>query len=86
MTLPTSGPLTLSDIQTEFGGSAPTSLNEYYAGGSYVAPGVTGTYGPVPSSGTISIKNFYGTAYAPIPPIGLADLNLRTYALGSVIS
>lgn len=62
MTLPTSGPLTLSDIQTEFGGSNPISLSEYYAGGTYVPAGTSGTYGAVPSSGAISIRNFYGTS------------------------
>lgn len=62
MTLPTSGPLSLADIQTEFGGSNPISLSEYYAGGGLVPSGTTGTYGAVPSSGTISIRNFYGTS------------------------
>lgn len=62
MTLPTSGPLSLSDIQGEFGGSNPISLNEYYAGGGLVPAGTTGTNGAVPSSGTISISNFYGTS------------------------
>lgn len=61
MALPSSGPLTLNDIQTEFGGSNPISLSEYYAGGAYVPSGTTGTYGAVPSSGTIGIRNFYGT-------------------------
>jgi hypothetical protein len=61
MTLPSSGPLTLADIQTEFGGANPISLSEYYAGGTYVPAGTSGTYGAVPSSGTISIRNFYGT-------------------------
>jgi len=65
MTLPTSGPLSLADIQTEFGGSNPISLSEYYAGGAYVPAGTTGTNGPVPSSGTISISNFYGTSNIP---------------------
>ena len=65
MALPTSGPLSLSDIQGEFGGSNPISLSEYYAGGGLVAPGTTGTYGAVPSSGTISIQNFYGTSNTP---------------------
>lgn len=65
MTLPSSGPLSLADIQTEFGGSNPASLNEYYAGGSYVPAGTSGTYGAVPSSGTISIQNFYGTSGVP---------------------
>jgi hypothetical protein len=62
MTLPTSGPLSLSNIQTEFGGSNPISLSEYYAGGAYVPAGTSGTNGPVPSSGAISISNFYGTS------------------------
>jgi len=64
MTLPTSGALTLADIQTEFGGSNPIGLSEYYAGGAYVPAGTSGTYGAVPSSGTISIQNFYGTQAA----------------------
>lgn len=62
MTLPSSGPLSLTDIQAEFGGSNPISLSEYYAGGAYVPAGTSGTNGPVPSSGTISISNFYGTS------------------------
>lgn len=62
MPLPSSGPLSLNDIQTEFGGTNPISINEYYAGGSFVPAGTSGTNGPVPSSGTISISNFYGTS------------------------
>ena len=67
MALPSSGPLTLANIQTEFGGSNPISLNEYYAGGANVPAGTTGTYGAVPSSGTISIRNFYGTSNTTFP-------------------
>jgi len=62
MPLPASGPLSLNDIQGEFGGSNPISLSEYYAGGGLVPSGTSGTYGAVPSSGTISIQNFYGTS------------------------
>jgi len=65
MALPSSGPLSLSDIQGEFGGSNPISLSEYYAGGGLVPSGTSGTYGAVPSSGTISIQNFYGTSNTP---------------------
>ena len=65
MALPSSGPLTFADIQTEFGGSNPISLSEYYAGGGLVPAGTTGTYGAVPSSGQISVQNFYGTSNAP---------------------
>jgi hypothetical protein len=62
MAIPSSGPLSLTTIQTEFGGTNPIGLSEYYAGGGLVPAGTTGTYGAVPSSGTISIQNFYGTA------------------------
>ena len=67
MAIPSSGPLAMTAIQTEFGGSNPISLSEYYAGGSYVGSGTSGTYGAVPSSGTISIQNFYGTSAGPVP-------------------
>lgn len=77
MALPTSGTLTLADIQTEFGGSNPISLSEYYAGGSYVPAGASGTNGAVPSSGTISISNFYGTS---------AVLDVQTVTIGLYIS
>ena len=67
MALPTSGALTLDNIQTEFGGTNPIGLNEYYAGGGLVPAGTSGTYGAVPSSGALSVQNFYGTtAFTPI--------------------
>ena len=50
MALPASGALTLNDIQTEFGGSNPIGINEYYAGGGLVPSGTSGTHGAVPSS------------------------------------
>ena len=58
MTLQSSGAISLSDIQTEFGGSNPISLSEYYSGGVYVASGT----GSIPSSGLISLNQFYGTS------------------------
>jgi hypothetical protein len=80
MALPTSGPLSLTDIQTEFGGSNPIGINEYYAGGGLVPPGTSGTNGPVPSSGTISINNFYGTEqFVPTALFGGgSDFSVRT--------
>ena len=62
MTLQTSGAISLSQVQTEFGGSNPISLSEYYAGGTYVPSGTSGANGAVPSSGTISMSKFYGTS------------------------
>lgn len=74
MALPSSGSISLLDIQTEFGGSAPIGINEYYAGGAYVPSGTTGTYGAVPSSGQISLSNFYGTSAAPPLSVTAGDV------------
>lgn len=60
MPLQTSGSISLADIQTEFGGASPTSISEYYKGGTYVPN--TATNASVPTSGAISIGNFYGAA------------------------
>jgi len=73
MPLPTSGALSMNAIAGEFGGSTPHSLSEYYAGGGLVLSGTSGTYGAVPSSGTISIQQFYGTANAT--PLGTYTTN-----------
>jgi len=51
MALQTSGPISLDDIQTEFGGSNPISLSEYYSAAS-----------GIPASGTISLSQFYGAS------------------------
>jgi len=53
MALQSSGAIKLSEIQTEFGGSNPISLSEYYAADV-----------GVPGSGEISIADFYGTSSA----------------------
>lgn len=66
MAIPSSGAISLTTVQTEFGGSNPISLSEYYAGGAYVPAGTSGTYGAVPSSGAISLRNFYGTTAVTI--------------------
>lgn len=78
MALATSGTLTLANIQTEFGGSNPIGLNEYYAGGGLVPSGTSGTYGAVPSTGQITLQNFYGTT--AFTPLYVEDVfNVTTY-------
>src|SRR5210317_557329 len=54
----------LSDIQTEFGGSNPISLSEYYSGGPLVPSGSPAPNGPIPSSGQIAIGQFRGALKA----------------------
>lgn len=58
MALQSSGAISLANIQTEFGGSNPISMNEYYRGGGLVPSAVTA----VPASGTIDMADFYGTS------------------------
>ena len=58
MTLPSSGTITIAQIQTEFGGSNPASLSEYYRNGAYVPD--TSANSSIPTSGTITMANFYG--------------------------
>ena len=67
MALPAAyNPISLGQIQTEFCGSNPIALaGEYYRGGAYVTQNNTN----VPTSGTISLSNFYGATRAYIVAI-----------------
>ena len=67
MALQSSGAISLADIQTEFGGSNPIGINEYYGKDT------------LPSSGTISMNQFYGTS--DYSPDGLTAANAGTSAL-----
>tara|TARA_B100000161_G_scaffold87043_1_gene60880 strand:+ start:117 stop:770 length:654 start_codon:yes stop_codon:yes gene_type:complete len=60
MAVPT-GTAKFSEIQTEFGGSNPISLSEYYSGGSNTKSNL-GIFAPngIPTSGTISVNDFRG--------------------------
>ena len=78
MTLPTTGAISFTDLQTAVGGTSPISLSEYYAvrglntvatTDTYVSAGAVGYLNdvgggttPIPASGTISINNFHGAA------------------------
>ena len=64
MAIPSSGSIAMSAIQTEFGGSNPISLSEYYAGGSNVPSGTTGNNGTIPSSGALDMGDFRGSTNA----------------------
>ena len=61
--MPIPGPgtaISMTTIATEFGGTVPHSLSEYYRGGGLVPN--TPTNAAIPTSGTISMGNFYGSA------------------------
>jgi len=65
MALPSTGNISLGSIQTEFGGSNPISLSEYYMNGGIVPNGTRGNSGLLPSSGQISLSSFYGSSQVP---------------------
>lgn len=58
MPLQTSGPISLSNVATEFGGTAPHSMSEYY-----------GAAAGIPSQGAIGLGSFYGATAAKIETI-----------------
>ena len=60
MALQSSGQISLKQIASEFSDGAPHSLTEFYKGGSVVNSAVPANSG-VPTSGQITLKDFYGT-------------------------
>lgn len=60
MAIKTSGSISIQDIVNEFGGTAPHALNEYYKGGALVP--ISNANVNVPTSGAISLENFYGAS------------------------
>lgn len=75
MTLPTTGPISLGDLQTEFNSNSPVSLGDFYRGGPIVnemtrigngafqtAPLVPGSGVQIPQSGPIQFSQFFGVS------------------------
>ena len=60
MPVPTTN-VTLSSLQTEYGGANPILMSEYYRGGSNVPSGQTSTNGTIPTLGAITMGVFRGT-------------------------
>ena len=60
MSIPLTGPVTLAQLQTEFGGTDPVSMNEYYRGGAFVPNSVRNA--GIPTSGAISLEQFRGSS------------------------
>jgi hypothetical protein len=74
MALPGSGVLTLDDIQTEFGGTNPIDLSDYYRAGGLVPDSALNA--AIPTSGVISVGDFYGAA-------NLITLDFLTHGTGT---
>tara|TARA_R110000822_G_scaffold41583_9_gene113196 strand:- start:2088 stop:3197 length:1110 start_codon:yes stop_codon:yes gene_type:complete len=63
MAIKDDGSISITDISNEFTGSAPHALNEYYRGGAYVHDNtaiVPDHNSTIPTSGEISVGDFYG--------------------------
>ena len=77
------GSLSFTEIVAEWGGSTPHGLDEYHSGESLVYAGATGAPGgtttTIPSSGTISFSNFYGSAAFVNSPV-----NFTLFPTGAV--
>lgn len=65
MALQSSGAISLNDVQTEFGGSNPIAISEYY-----------GADSGVPSSGAISLNDFYGASAVLVDETSGTRMNL----------
>ena len=75
MTLPSSGTLSLSDLQTEFTGSHPISMSEYYkSGGNGYVPST------VPETVTASSLGGSNSTNYRYPAIGGYDPQINTFS------
>jgi len=81
MALQASGAIKLSEIQTEFGGSNPISMSEYYRNGTYVPSNNSN----VPTSGEISMSDFYNGVAATVLTISTnaTEYNILTQAVAA---
>lgn len=65
MVLQLTGPISLGNIASEFGGVVPHKLSEYY-----------GKAVGIPTSGTIRISQFFGKSNRPDPPTWITAANM----------
>ena len=83
MAIPASGAISLDDIQTEWGGSNPIGMSEYYGDGDYVYDGAAdGDDNAIPESGAIDISDFYDTTAATVLTI---SSNTNNYNIKSAV-
>jgi hypothetical protein len=71
MTLQSSGAISLANIQTEFGGTNPISINEYYNTSGKFGFNIIG----IPSSGQISVNDFRGKSKIIIINVSITGTN-----------
>ncbi len=87
MALPSSGAISFDNLRTEYGNTGSIALSEMYRGGSFVLN--HSNNGNVPTSGTISLSNFYGQSntapnWSMTLTIGSPGGKLQEYGYGAV--
>jgi hypothetical protein len=83
MAIPSTGPISLFQIQVEFGGSSPISLSEYYRGGANVPESTINQR--IPTSSIIRFSDFRGSSKffsSVTPPIN--GISTNTFAQDSI--
>jgi hypothetical protein len=78
MPLQSSGTIKISELATEFNDLTPNSLSEFYRAGGKV-PDIAANSG-VPTSGAISLSDFYGTQATNPVPSGQGMLKFKFWA------
>lgn len=83
MAIKTTGPISISDIVAEFGGTIPHSLSEYYRGVGLVSDISQNSAISNIANSQISLQNFYGAVKLFIFNIteDVQEINFRTYLL-----
>ena len=79
MPLQASGPISLANLETEFGNTNPIPISDYYRGtiGVALVPNIT-VNNNVPTSGQISLSNFYSAEQIDYVP--------NTFSIGNLSS
>lgn len=77
MTIQSSGEISLSDIQAEFGGVSPIELSEYYGNGILVPTDLG-----IPSSGLLALSDFRGKTNYTSKTISQSNISVGT---GSIV-
>lgn len=71
MPLPASGIITAQMIRQQYGGPNPFRIRDYFRGGAYVPN--TAPNSSVPTSGTISLRNFLGQGGSVAAPLAASN-------------
>jgi len=82
MVLQSSGEISFANIQTEFGGTNPISLSEYYQN---ATPAYTSDVSGIPNIGSeISLNQFYGKAKPPVINMTVSGNQAISYTIPTI--